>query len=304
MRLGPTKRASAPYLCEDLPVDHSPIPEARRRDEVPEFTDDVQQVKDDQDRPQIQSAPSWSQECSRKRRRGAVPAYVWLQRAGKRLKVALTASRPKPELLLSSFGGVGSKCLLKGVLGTGKWHRLRHAHTHMRTPPNAATAERRKIVYMFGDPLDAVLSFFDRRSRGRTILHGFSGKVGPPQMDWVVTHCRHLGGDYERMDANWSLEDYLENGEDLFRMEDHFDRWTTSKMSYPILTIRYETMWEHLPLIFAYLCLPQSRIRGFPPKRERRANFRDYPPQVQSKLLDMYGCLQEKIREYPDIAVR
>src|SRR5436309_8767116 len=99
------------------------------------------------------------------------------------------------RLLVSSFGGVGSKCLVKGLLQTDDQKALSEAHTHLPQPPAAIRGT--KVIYVFGDPYDALVSFFQRRTK-RTASQGFNGIEGNGDPAWVVRHCRKLGGDCDR----------------------------------------------------------------------------------------------------------
>src|SRR6185503_3715850 len=156
------------------------------------------------------------------------------------------------RILVSSFGGVGSKCLVKGLLQTDDETTLGQAHTHMRQPPSRKALDNRAMIYMFGDPFDAVLSFFNRRTK-RTLAHGFKSREGGGDNSWVVKHCRNIGGDYQAMSADWDLSAYLDNGVDLLGMEEHFDNWTNARTDYPILFVRYETMWDHVRDIYQFV---------------------------------------------------
>src|SRR5688572_2856214 len=120
------------------------------------------------------------------------------------------------RVLVSSFGGVGSKCLVKGLLQTDDLRILKQAHPHLRTPPDARALDGRTMIYIFGDPFDAVISFFKRRVR-KTRTHGFDTREGQGNVLWAVNHCKHIGGDHEAMRPEWDLSAYLHNGVDLFR---------------------------------------------------------------------------------------
>jgi hypothetical protein len=206
------------------------------------------------------------------------------------------------RVLVSSFGGVGSKCLVKGVMQTDDESILGQVHTHLRRPPDKRALDGRTMIYMFGDPYNAVISFFKRRMK-KTRSHGFNTREGNGDLLWAVKHCQNIGGEYERMNPEWDVEAYLDNGEDLLKMEEHFDNWVNAKTDYPVLFVRYETMWNHLREICKFVGLPESAIGRFPGQEPRGSRWEDEPDTIKMKLAKMYGALHDKIAAAPDICV-
>src|SRR4051812_1073782 len=204
------------------------------------------------------------------------------------------------RLLVSSFGGVGSKCLVKGLLQTADEKILNQAHTHLRLPPGKDVLDGRKMIYMFGDPYNAVVSFFNRRKM-RTRAHGFDGRGGGGDPFWVVKHCRNIGGKHAAMNPNWELMDYLKNGVDLLEIEQHFDNWVQARTEYPILFLRYETMWDHLQDIYNFVGLPQSDIARFPAQQPRGSSWQEQPESLKLGLAKMCGALHKRIMNAADV---
>jgi hypothetical protein len=204
--------------------------------------------------------------------------------------------------IVSSFGGVASKNFLSGVSQGRNLDEVRVCHTHMRTPPKEIP-DGTRVVYIFGDPLNAVISFFNRRF----YLHSGHGYIAQPtrtsRTDWAYEHCKKIQGDFSRFSSEWDLEDYLSQGEDLFGLEEHFDNWITAQVDYHIMLIRHETLWDHLTEIFDFLNLPHSEIEKFPPCKKRSSNWQDEPKHIQKKLFEVYGKLYNKIIEHPDIKI-
>lgn len=71
-----------------------------------------------------------------------------------------------------------------------------------------------------------------------------------------------------------------------------FDTWT-SEHPYPVLAIRFESLWEHEELVSRYL----GRGIILPPKRERATKV---PNEIRLQLSNVYGRLAEKIAHFPD----
>jgi hypothetical protein len=206
------------------------------------------------------------------------------------------------SILVFSFGGVASKRFLLGVSPGKSLDEIRPSHSHMRMPPKTIDVKS-KVVYLFGDPMNAVISFFNRRNYLHS-RHGYASQsMRESRKDWAYQHCRKIQGDCSRFSAEWDLEDFLSHGEDLFKLEEHFDNWVNANVDYPILTIRYETLWNYLPEIFDYLQLPQSEIKNFPSNKKRSSNWQEEPEHVQQKLLKIYGKLHEKITRHEDVKI-
>jgi len=165
---------------------------------------------------------------------------------------------------------------------------------HTPQPPD----ESDKAVYIFSDPVEAVMSFFRRRSEGyNRTMRG----LGTPVKDWVVGHCKNIGGDYTQMNKDWDLTSYLEQGEELLGLERHFDNWSSARRSYPILLVKYEKMWEHLEAIHDFMECPGA-VADFPQKRTRGSSLDNLNAKDKNNILKMYGTLREKISLAPDIS--
>ena len=204
------------------------------------------------------------------------------------------------NILVYSFGGVASKLLLAGVSLGKSTAEIEHCHRHDRVPPKIINDED-KVVYLFGNPLNSVISFFNRRY----YLHSGHGSgyqsIRESRKDWAYKHCNKIQGDCSDFSIDWNLEDYLSNGKDLFNLEEHFDNWVNAKVDYPILLIKYETIWEHLPDIFLYLELPDSQIENFPRKQKRISDWREQSDHIKKSLLMIYGSLFDKINNFDEI---
>ena len=110
-----------------------------------------------------------------------------------------------------------------------------------------------------------------------------------------------MEGDYKQCHLDDDLHDFLSRGQDIFRMQEHFDTWMTAKRDYPILGIRYEKMWEHLPELQNFLQLSNEAIASFPQKIERQSDWHAESAEIQEGLFRMYGDLREQIEAYPPV---
>jgi hypothetical protein len=210
-------------------------------------------------------------------------------------------SEPAPGVFVNSFGGVGSKTFVRACVGRDGRAALGPAHGHLRTPP-ASVPRSQRVVYLLGDPWNAVISFFGRRG-GRHERHGFDGRGGGPVPHWAQKHCRNIGGDWRALSPEWDLAAFLAGGRDLFRLEDHYANWRTATLPYPILFVRFEDHWRHLPAILDFLELPGAAAERFPPPQKRSSDWTAQPDAVRAGLDALYGGLRARLLAEPPVFV-
>ncbi len=210
----------------------------------------------------------------------------------------------EPNIIrIYSFGGVGSKQLFNGLKeffpNPGAL-----LHRHHRIPPTALGINN-QVIYVFGNPMNAVISFFNRRIAVHE-RHGFASGTprNGPRKDWAREHCRKTQGDWENFSVEWGLEDFLNIQKDLFRLEEHFDNWLQFQPQYPLLYLKYETLWRHLPELFGFLKLPSAGVAFFPPFIPRSSDWTTQPQPIQKKLLALYGNLRDQINNQPELEIR
>lgn len=196
-----------------------------------------------------------------------------------------------------SFGGVGTHMLMP-MIKKSEWlgHAIRNNKIlhmrcphHMRMPP-ASFKEHGyhgevKLIYVFGDPINSVLSHFRRRITNKR--------------SWCKHHCMNIQGDYKKFSSRWDLKDYLRNGVDLFRLEEHFDNWTSLKpesIDYDYMILKYETASRHENQIKDFLETDVSM--SF---RIRNSDWKAEQEDIKTKLIDMYGSLLLKCNQFDQI---
>jgi hypothetical protein len=141
-----------------------------------------------------------------------------------------------------------------------------------------------RVVYIVGDPRDAILSIFRR-----------DYQLG----HYAALHERDPGPETLRRLA--SLEAFLEAGHDEFELADHFARWRSHDPGYPVMFVRYEHLADVWPQIATFVGLtpPQPDL----PKWERRSDWRSLPPERRRQLDALYGDLVRTIDELPPVHV-
>ena len=192
-----------------------------------------------------------------------------------------------PDILVCSYGGVGTSFLISFLekYKAANSRRDRDHLKHLDRPP-ITTNKNLKAVYVLGNPLDAVISLFRRNMhhrQSRKLL------VNYPSLDPIEPSC--------------TLQEYIQQGVDKFKLNEHFQNWKTAKASYPIMIIKYEAIWNHLTELLNYLEIPLSEATFFPEQKQRKSDWNSLPENIKSDFHKMYGDLNEKIANFEDIKI-
>jgi hypothetical protein len=141
---------------------------------------------------------------------------------------------------------------------------------HMRKPPRSSVVNNGfRAVYLYGDPVQSLLSVFRR---------GYQG--------WLIDR---LGGCAKEFDDKWSIKKFAEQEKDLFRLDEHIKGWRNAERAYPIMFVRYEKMWERLPELLCFLGIDSSKANKFPAKRERESELQNIESRTRKKLEYTYN---------------
>lgn len=129
-----------------------------------------------------------------------------------------------------------------------------------------------KTVYLFGDVFNIIASNFAKFSNKGTL----------------VNHMKHFHADPK------IAVDMLTK--DVFGLEHQFDSWN-QRRTYPIMLVRYETMWDNLEAIRSYLGLPVE----LPPFKKRKKWVEELNVSDTAHLEKTYESLYDKISKVDDI---
>jgi hypothetical protein len=111
------------------------------------------------------------------------------------------------------------------------------------------------------------------------------------------------GGKDATLDQTTDLTTFLENSEDVFRMEEHFQNWTQADRDYPIMLLKHDALWTHLPKWFAFLGVPTAAMDDFPERRPRKSKYADEPSHIRERLQSLYSDLNKGIDAGLDVRI-
>lgn len=183
---------------------------------------------------------------------------------------------------LVSSGGVGSCAVERWVADR---LTMKGWSAHQRDPRIEPQGRPVRVLYIVGNPYNQLLSFHRR------------GFLKAP-----YTHCRHVAGDVDGLSARdeWTVEEYVRNGVDYFRLQSHFAGWWEYRArDYEIMFVRYETMPHVLDAMRLFFC------KTTPFRFEKRvSNVFGEPSAVMEGLVDMYGPFAAQVCKLPDVVVK
>lgn len=161
------------------------------------------------------------------------------------------------DTLVVSYGGVGTTFLIEFF---DRYRSVNDAYDrdglkHLPVQPMALNPEM-KVVYVFGDPVEAVTSLF-RRGFHSTQSLKLSNRLFPHR---PVAHTT-------------SLEEYAHQLRDDMMLHSHFSEWLANAMQYPTLFVRYDDIWNSLPSILNFLDIPQDQASHFPVRKSRSSSL-------------------------------
>ena len=193
----------------------------------------------------------------------------------------------KCDMLIVSFGGCGSTFLIKFMRKYRKTNLPNHKDflKHAGSPPLSA-GKAIRCIYLFGEPRMATVSLYRRKIAAE---HAWNMQLGLGR-PWHTPPASMLAG-------------YVERNKDLFFFEKHFNNWFNAKLTYPILFLRYDTLWNNLDVLFDFLNLPAQQIKDFPRYRPRKSELAQLPPPLVAGLDRMYGRFTERLKTLPDYFV-
>jgi len=182
------------------------------------------------------------------------------------------------ERYIASTGGVGTTYIRKffGLKNTNENNTI---SPHMPNP--AMIKPNSRVVYVYGNLYNQTLSLYRR---------GF--------LKLRYNHCKHVGGDIDGIRArrSWTLDAYLRNGVDFFRLVPHLFRWIDyADRDYTVRFVRYSSVPKYIEMIARWWGLPSE---GFAWKA-RRSNWHKLDKIMQQRLISIFGDDHKRVMELP-----
>lgn len=186
-----------------------------------------------------------------------------------------------------SYGGVGTRMLYE-------WLKpfysdiIDQGGVHYKVPDFQSMTSEDHVIYLYGDPVDAVLSFF-----GKDMKDG----------NFIKQHC----GNLQVPPVTTSIQDYINNGQDAFGLFNHFVKYRNillddTPREQKIIFIHYDALWNDTDEFLSYINLLYKK-RDFPAKR-KRTEKPWVTKEIRDGLEDIYSDMKKKMSELPKLVCR
>ncbi len=184
-----------------------------------------------------------------------------------------------------SFGGVASTSLVVHLEDGDRdriWYHQQSKHCpHPDLLPEVRKGRHVRVCYLYGDPILSVISVFRRGLQRR--------------LEKTMTPGRRFGR--AALKHTTTLEEYVAEGRDRFRFEDHMDNWLGYQGDRAsILAVKHEALGDHIQDVLGFLeCSRPFEVR------RRSSTLENQPEAIRKGLLGIYGELKERIDALPSI---
>lgn len=208
--------------------------------------------------------------------------------------------RPRFDAVVVSYGGVGTTFFvefLRDRLRVNSHNSFDDGIKHANSPNHPVFKGKRvrRAIYVYGNPIQAVMSHF-RRDYHKYMI---------PKL----TSDSHTGSaDYTELvrasPVDITFDQFLEEGKDQFGLAEHWRRWTREPLAFDTLFVRFEVFFENLEAIFDFLELPRSDLAHFPAKKERKTALLQLDPAKRAAMDTIYGDLVRDMDARPGLFIR
>lgn len=198
-------------------------------------------------------------------------------------EVLWTRWRPRPDWWVVSHGGVKTTMLMEFLARHGEVNDPYADHgnlKHVARPPRRL-APRGMFIYVYGDPVRAVLSLYRRQ--------------------YAQAQSRKLGYVGPRLPA--TVDGYAARGVDALRITRHLRIWLQAQLTVPIAYVDSERLWADVPSLLSALGVDAAPA-GFPLEKPRGSDVSTLEPRTRDRLESIYAPYRQLVRDLPPVAVR
>ena len=191
------------------------------------------------------------------------------------------------DVLICSTGGVGTTFLMKHISNYKVTNKSndKDMFKHLVFPPLSYN-QNIKYVYIFGNPIESVISLF-----ARNFQH------------WQSFKLLNFNNSVKSIGNNTTLEEYSSERTDRFLFSEQFNKWLTLSKFYPTLFLKYEKIWKNLEVLYDFLEIPLEEIKSFPEQKIRSSEFSSLDKETQNGLKKIYGEFEQYINEFDDCLI-
>ena len=192
------------------------------------------------------------------------------------------------EILIVSAGGVGTTFLMNFIMEFKSInHRYDYDDLKHNSLPPISKNKNLKIIYVFGNPIDATISLFRR--------------------NFQSTQSIKLNKNYifkNHIKAETKLSDYSKSQIDCFHFENHFNNYYEKFLVYDTLFLKYEKIHENIEEILDFCEIERKSIKKFPKRKKRFSDSTKIDITVLENLKKLYGKIENDFENMPDTRIK
>lgn len=151
----------------------------------------------------------------------------------------------------------------------------------------------RRAIFIYDDPCTQVNSLY---RRGFHILNGVYKRLR------IYNDTRNGF----HLEFPQTYEGYASRGEDVYKLEEQWHSWTSAKLasSFPILSLKYEALWNYSDSIARFLDLNNTYI-NLPPRRSRHVESNSTMSNSikRCQASGIHKSLEDSISSAPDFSI-
>jgi len=190
------------------------------------------------------------------------------------------------DVYVVSWGGVATSSFMRWLeINNIKVNSTtdRDGIKHIPSPNNSKllNVKFKKVIFIYDDVLNSLVSLWRRKFHAKQVY-----KLS-----------------YNKMDKETTIEQYANNGKDLFKFQQMYENWTKTKKDYDCLFVKGTQIYKYRFEILKFLNLPIDL--EFFPFKARNSNWEnDLKQNLKENLLAIYGEFNEFIFSNPDIQLQ
>jgi hypothetical protein len=196
--------------------------------------------------------------------------------------------RIEHTLQVTSYGGSGTTALIRHFTAAELDLPKSPDHfpfKHTPAPPSAdEVPEGFRVVYVYADPRDAVVSLFRRGLQ-----------VGAYRIFHLVDAPPEVEARLQTLDA------YVAAGVDDYALQQHVENWLQHPPGYPVLFLRFDALPDCWPEVRDFVGLPASA--PCLDIRPRRSPLHALDETTQARLTAMYQGVLDRLASLPPVHV-
>lgn len=209
--------------------------------------------------------------------------------------------RRRYDAIVVSPGGAGTTFLLQFI---EKHLRVNNSNSYFdgikhANSPRHPVLEHLVIpraLYLYEDPKIIALSLFGRGYQSHMI----------PKLNALHGSPREYRNNLKKHRVDIDFQTFVAGGRDLFGLTTHLHNWILGpeEPPFPVLGVKYTSLFQELSTVFEFLGLPPELIEDFPVEKERSSKLDGMDASQRAGLETMYDTLSQKYAGLPGIVLR